>query len=95
MHACVGSSAELQTATLTVMHQLVAQPTGPTTFLTAQAVPMLATLQHSLVAEIKILATKILDRIAGSSRFAEEAVAEEQQIQVPRHTFSLLSLLVY
>lgn len=82
MHACVGSSADLQTATLTVMHQLVVQPTGPTAFLIAQAVPMLATLQHSLVAEIKILASKIIDQISGSSRLAEEAVVEEQQIQV-------------
>ena len=82
MHACVGSSAELQTATLTVMRQLVVQPLGPSIFLAAQAIPMLAMLQHSLVAEVKILATKILDRIGGSSRAAEEAVTEEQQVQV-------------
>lgn len=82
MHACVGSNAELQTATLTVMRQLVAQPTGPNAFLTAQAIPLLAMLQHSLVAEIKTLASRILDRIAGSSRTAEQAVMEEQQMQV-------------
>lgn len=82
MHACVGSTAELQIATLTVMRQLVVQPMGPDTFLTAQAIPLLAMLQHALVAEIKILATKILDRIAGSSRAAEEAVLEEQAVQV-------------
>lgn len=82
MHACVGSSAELQIATLTVMRQLVTQPTGPAAFLRAQAIPLLAMLQHSLVAEIKTLASNIMNRIAGSSRAAEEAVMEEQQMQV-------------
>ena len=82
MHACVGSSAELQIATLTVMRQLVVQPQGPDAFLEAQAIPLLATLQHALVAEIKILATRILDKLAGSSRAAQQTVGEEQAVQV-------------
>ncbi len=82
MHACGGSSAELQIATLTVLRQLVVQPTGPDAFLVARAVPLLAMLQHSLVAEIRILATKILDRISASSSVAEEAIADEQLVQV-------------
>ncbi len=84
MHACGGSSAELQIATLTVLRQLVVQPTGPDAFLVARAVPLLAMLQHSLVAEIRILATKILDRISASSSVAEEAIADEQVVQVCR-----------
>lgn len=84
MHACGGSSAELQIATLTVLRQLAVQPTGPDAFLVARAVPLLAMLQHSLVAEIRILATKILDRISGSSSVAEEAIADEQLVQVRR-----------
>ena len=82
MHACGGSSSELQIATLTVLRQLVVQPTGPDAFLVARAVPLLAMLQHSLVAEIRILATKILDRISASSSVAEEAIADEQLVQV-------------
>ena len=82
MHACSGSPAELQIATLTVLRQLVVQPTGPDAFSVARAVPLLAMLQHSLVAEIRILATKILDRISASSSIAEEAIAEEQLVQV-------------
>lgn len=81
MHACGGSSSELQIATLTVLRQLVVQPTGPDAFLVARAVPLLAMLQHSLVAEIRILATKILDRISASSSVAEEAIADEQLVQ--------------
>ena len=82
MHACAGSPAELQIATLTVLRQLVAQPTGPDAFLVARAIPLLATLQHSLVGEINVAATKILDRISASSGSAEEAIAEEHSIQV-------------
>ena len=82
MHACGGSSAELQVATLTVLRQLVVQPTGPDAFLVARALPLLATLQHSLVAEIRILATKILDKISASSSVAEEALVDEQLVQV-------------
>ena len=91
MHACSGSPAELQIATLTVLRQLVVQPTGPDAFSVARAVPLLAMLQHSLVAEIRILATKILDRISASSSIAEDAIAEEQLVQVRslvRNSFS-------
>jgi len=82
MHACGGSSAELQVATLMVLRQLVVQPTGPDAFLVARAVPLLAMLQHSLVVEIRMLAAKILDRISASSNVAEEAIADEQLVQV-------------
>lgn len=98
MHACGGSSAELQIATLTVLRQLVVQPTGPDAFLVARAVPLLAMLQHSLVAEIRILATKILDRISASSSVAEDAIADEQLVQVcsavtcPKYAFALLAV---
>lgn len=82
MHACSGSPAELQIATLTVLRQLVVQPAGPEAFLVARAIPLLAMLQHSLVAEIRILATKILERVSASSGDAEEAIAQEQHVQV-------------
>ena len=82
MHACTGSPPELQIATLTVLRQLVVQPAGPEAFLVARAVPVLAMLQHSLVAEVRILATKILERVSASSSTAEDAIAEEQQVQV-------------
>ncbi len=89
MHACSGSPAELQIATLTVLRQLLIQPSGPNAFLVARAIPLLAMLQHSLVAEIRILATKILDRIAGSSLIAEDAIAEEQVVQVCMTTMTI------
>lgn len=82
MHACSGSPAELQIATLTVLRQLVVQPAGPEAFLVARAIPLLAMLQHSLVAEIRILATKVLERVSASSSSAEEATADEQLVQV-------------
>ena len=82
MHACSGSPAELQIALLTVLRQLVVQPTGPEAFLVARALPVLAMLQHSLVAEVRILSTKILERIAASSSNAEDAIAQEQLVQV-------------
>lgn len=82
MHACSGSHAELQIALLTVLRQLVVQPTGPEAFLVARALPVLAMLQHSLVAEVRILATKILERVAASSSSAEDAIAQEQIVQV-------------
>ena len=87
MHACSGSPAELQTATLTVLRQLVVQPAGPDAFLLARAIPLLAMLQHSLVAEIRILATKILERISASSSNAEDAIADEHLVQVCCFTF--------
>ena len=82
MHACAGSPAELQIATLTVLRQLVTQPTGPDAFLLARAIPLLAMLQHSLVGEIRLGASKILDKISASSGGAEEAIAEEHAVQV-------------
>lgn len=82
MHACAGSPAELQIALLTVLRQLVVQPTGPEAFLVARALPVLAMLQHSLVAEVRILSTKILERVAASSSSAEDAIAQEQLVQV-------------
>ena len=82
MHACSGSHPELQIATLTVLRQLVVQPAGPEAFLVARAIPVLAMLQHSMVAEVRILATKILERVSASSSTAEDAIAEEQQVQV-------------
>ncbi|KAL3155148.1 hypothetical protein ABBQ38_011204 [Trebouxia sp. C0009 RCD-2024] len=81
MHACAGSPAELQIALLTVLRQLVVQPTGPEAFLVARALPVLAMLQHSLVAEVRILSTKILERVAASSSSAEDAIAQEQLVQ--------------
>lgn len=82
MHACAGSPAELQIALLTVLRQLVVQPTGPEAFLVARALPVLAMLQHSLVAEVRILSTKILERVAASSSSADDAIAQEQLVQV-------------
>ena len=82
MHACSGSPPELQIALLTVLRQLVVQPAGPEAFLVARAVPVLAMLQHSLVAEVRILATKILERVSASSSTAEDVIAQEQLVQV-------------